>query len=120
MKPVFTATYLHLSPLFFVEPDGILWLAMDSPEAEWLSEILRTQEARLIHQEEFQSTMDVNMGNLSSQLQDLMGQLARPGAATSTPTVTTAPVTTTHTGGAACKLAPRLCTLGTLGFVKLF
>ncbi|KAK0151824.1 hypothetical protein N1851_006805 [Merluccius polli] len=62
---------------------------MDPAEAEWLAEILRTQEARLIRQEEFQTAMAANMGHLSSQLQDLLGQLAQP------PATITAPVPTT-------------------------
>ncbi|KAK0143960.1 hypothetical protein N1851_017709 [Merluccius polli] len=54
---------------------------MDPAEVERLAEILRTQEARLIRQEEFQTAMAANMGHLFSQLQDLLGQLAQPGAA---------------------------------------
>lgn len=64
--------------------------------------------------------MAANMGHLSSQLQDLMGQLTRPIATASTPTVTLAPVTTTHTGGAACKLAPLTPYTGDPGLCKTF
>ena len=53
---------------------------MDSAEAERLSEILRTQEARLNRQEEFQAAMAANMGQITSQMQDLLGQLSRPSS----------------------------------------
>ena len=49
---------------------------MDSAEAERLSEILHTQEARIVHQEEIQSAMAANISHLSSQLQALLGWLA--------------------------------------------
>ncbi|KAK0150015.1 hypothetical protein N1851_009250 [Merluccius polli] len=45
------------------------------------NEILRTQEVRLVRQEEFQTAMAANMSHLFSQMQDLLGQLARPDAA---------------------------------------
>ncbi|KAK0134256.1 hypothetical protein N1851_030166 [Merluccius polli] len=58
------------------EQMSILWPVMDPAEAEQLSEILRTQEARLVRQEEFQTAMAANMSHLSSQMQDLLGRLA--------------------------------------------
>ncbi|KAK0145605.1 hypothetical protein N1851_015503 [Merluccius polli] len=64
---------------------------MDPAEAERLSEILRTQKAPPVRQEEFQTAMAANMSHLSSQMQDLLGQLARPGVAAPTPTTASAP-----------------------------
>ena len=89
---------------------------MDLAEAERLLEILRTQEACLIRQEAFQSAMAANMGHLSSHLEDLMGQLARPGAAASTLTISTASVTTMH-AESHVNWHHRLRILGKLGFV---
>ena len=57
--------------------DRILWPDM---EAERVSSALRTQEARLIRQEEFQTPMASQMGLISTQLQDLSGQLTRQTA----------------------------------------
>ena len=68
---------------------------MDSAEAERLSEVLRTQEARLTRQEEFQTTMAANMGQLSSQLQELLGQLCRPSPATPPPSIPAPPEAST-------------------------
>ena len=58
--------------------------------------------------------MAANMGHLSSQLQDLLGQYAQPGAAAQALTTTTALVPTTPASGDGCKLAqytgvPGLC-----------
>ena len=71
---------------------------MDSAEAEQLSEVLQTQEARLNRQEEFQTAMAANMGQLSSQLQELLGQLCRPSPAAQTPPT---PASTTENLGSA-------------------
>lgn len=49
---------------------------MDPAEAERMSDFLCTQEARLKRQEEFQTAMASQMGHISTQLQDLIGQLA--------------------------------------------
>ena len=93
---------------------------MDSAEAERLSEILRTQEVRLNHQEEFQIAMAANMGHLSSQLHDLLGQLAQLSTAATTTTTSSPPETPTHTSGAACKLAPPTPYTGEPGLCKTF
>ena len=93
---------------------------MDSAEAERLSEVLRTQEARLNRQEEFQTPMAANMSQLSSQLQELLGQLCRPSPAAPTPPTTTSPETNTHSGGASCKLAPPVPYHGEPGLCKTF
>ena len=71
---------------------------MDSAEAERLSEVLRTQEACLNRQEEFQTAMAANMGQLSSQ--------HKSSGSTLPPRTPTSPETNTHSGGASCKLAP--------------
>ena len=67
---------------------------MDSAEAERLSEILRTQEARLSRQEEFQTAMAANMGQITLQMQDLLGQLSRPNPAPPTPPTSSTPGST--------------------------
>ena len=46
---------------------------MDSAEAERVSSALRAQEACLTRQEEFQTAMASQMGQVSTQLQDIMG-----------------------------------------------
>ena len=79
---------------------------MDSAEAERLSEVLRTQEARLNRQEEFQTAMAANMGQISSQIQELLGQLCRQSPAPPTPPSPASPEIPVHSGGASCKLAP--------------
>ena len=91
---------------------------MDSAEVEQLSKILRTQEARLNRQEEFQTAMAANMGHLSSQLKELMGQLIQPS--TTAPTTPSPPETPRHTGGPACKLAPPTPYTGEPGLCKTF
>ena len=50
---------------------------MDSAEAERVSSALRAQEACLTRQEEFQTAMASQMGQVSTQLQDIIGQLTR-------------------------------------------
>ena len=90
---------------------------MDSAEAERLSEILHTQEARIVHQEEIQSAMAANISHLSSQLQALLGWLARSGVAAPPPTT---PVPPLHSGGAPCKLALRTLYNGDPGSCKTF
>ena len=59
---------------------------MDSAEAERLSGALRTQQARLTCQEEFQTVMASQMGQASTQLQDLIDQLSRQTAPAPLPT----------------------------------
>ncbi|XP_036968157.1 uncharacterized protein LOC119027253 isoform X2 [Acanthopagrus latus] len=101
---------LRVHPTFHISQvkpsDSILWPAMDSAEAERLSEVLRTQEARLNCQEEFQTAMAANMGQLSSQIQELLGQLCRQSPATLTPPSPAIPEVPASSGGASCKLAP--------------
>ena len=120
IKPVFTVANLHLSPIYLPQSDSILWPGIDSAEAEQLSEILLTQEAGLVCQEEFQTAMAANMGHVSSQLQDLLGQITGLGVAAETPTTTSAPETSMHTGGATCKLAPPTPYTGEPGLCKTF
>ena len=79
---------------------------MDSAEAERLSEVLRTQEVRLNHQEEFQTAMAANMGQIFSQIQELLGQLCQSNPEPPTPPSPVSLETPTHSGGASCKLAP--------------
>lgn len=59
---------------------------MDSAEAEQLSGVLQAQEARISRQEEFQTAMAAQMGQLTSQLQVLLAQLPRPTVPAPVPT----------------------------------
>ena len=93
---------------------------MDSAEAEWLTEILRAQESHLARQEEFQTAMAANIGHLSSQLQDLLGQLARPVLAAQPPTTTATPALTSPPPGAGCKLASPAPYTGAPSLCKTF
>ena len=87
-------------------PDRILWPDMDSAEAERLSSALRAQEARLSRQEEFQSAMGSQMGLVSTQLQDIIGQLTRQTAPAPLPTPEVTPTFPMPLIGAGSKLAP--------------
>ena len=93
---------------------------MDAVEAERLSEVLRTQEACLSRQEEFQTAMAANMGQISSQLQDLLGQVCRPNPAPRTPPPPAFPEAPVHSGGASCKLAPPTQYTGEPGLCRTF
>ena len=93
---------------------------MDSAEAERLSEVLRTQEVRLNRQEEFQTAMAANMGQLSSQIQKLLGQLCRQSPATPTPPSPATPEVPASSGGASCKLAPPIPYAGEPGLCQTF
>ena len=92
IKPDITSAIPASESSFLSKSDSILWPDMDSAEAKRLSEVLRTQEARLNRQEEFQTTMAANMGQLSSQIQELLGQLCRQSPATPTPPSPATPV----------------------------
>ena len=93
---------------------------MDSAEAERLSEILRTQEARLNRQEEFQAAMAANMGQITSQMQDLLGQLSRSNPVLPTPPPAALPDVPAPSGGATCKLAPPTQYTGEPGLCRTF
>ena len=79
---------------------------MDSAEAERVSSALHAQEARLTHQEEFQTAMASQMGQVSTQLQDIIGQLTRQTAPAPLPTPGVAPTIPMPLIGAGSKLAP--------------
>ena len=93
---------------------------MDSAEAKQLSEVLRAQEARLTRQEEFQTAMAANMGQLSSQLQEILGHLGQSSPAAPPPPTPVFPEANTHSGGASCKLAPPAQYGGEPGMCKTF
>ena len=80
---------------------------MDSAEAERFSSALRTQEARLTRQEEFQTVMASQMGQASTQLQGLIDQLSRQTALALLPTPEVMPTFIMPLIGAGSKLAPR-------------
>ena len=65
IKPDITSAISASESSLLSKSDSILWPDMDSAEAE----VLRTQEARLNRQEEFQTAMAANMGQISSQIQ---------------------------------------------------
>ena len=79
---------------------------MDSAEAERVSSALRAQEARLTRQEEFQSAMASQMGQVSTQLQDIIGQLTRQTAPAPLTTPEVTPTFPMPLIGAGSKLAP--------------
>ena len=120
IKLDFTSAYTASESSFLSKSDSILWPAMDSAEAERLSEVLRTQEARLNRQEEFQTAMAANMGQLSSQIQELLGQLCRQSPATLTPPSPAIPEVPASSGGASCKLAPPTKYAGEPGLCRTF
>ena len=93
---------------------------MDSAEAEQLSEVPRTQKACLVYQEEFQMAMAVQMGHLSSQLQNLLRQFTPPGIAAPPLTMNAAPAPTMHISRAGCKLAPSVQYTGEPGLCLIF
>ena len=64
IKPDITSANSASESSLLSKPDSILWPDMDSAEAERPSEVLWTQEARLNRQEEFQTTMAANMGQI--------------------------------------------------------
>ena len=93
---------------------------MDSAEAERVSEVLRTQEVRLVCQEEFQTAMAAHMGQLSAQLQDLLGQVTWPGPAAPPPTTNAPPAPPTSISGASYKLGPPAQYTGEPGLCRVF
>ena len=90
---------------------------MDSAEAERLSSALRAQEARLSRQEEFQSAMGSQMGLVSTQLQDIIGQLTRQTAPAPLPTPEVTPTVPMPLIGAGSKLAQYPGPPRSLGFI---
>ena len=64
--------------------------------------------------------MAANMGQFSSQLQELLGQLCRPSPAVPTLPTPASPETNTHSGGASCKLALPAQYHGEPGLCKTF
>uniref|UniRef100_A0A671YIT6 Gypsy retrotransposon integrase-like protein 1 n=1 Tax=Sparus aurata TaxID=8175 RepID=A0A671YIT6_SPAAU len=93
---------------------------MDPAEVERVSDVLRTQEARLNRQEEFQTAMASQMGHISTQLQDLLGQLARQTAPAPLPAPEATPTPTMPPFGAGSKLAPPAQYTGEPGQCKTF
>jgi hypothetical protein len=79
---------------------------MDSAEAERVSSALRAQEACLTRQEEFQTAMASQMGQVSTQLQDIIGQLTCQTAPAPLPTPEVTPTFPIPLIGAGSKLAP--------------
>ena len=71
-------------------------------------------------QEEFQTATAANMGQISSQLQDLLGQICRPNPTSPTPPSPASPEMPVHSGGASCKLAPPTQYTGEPGLCRIF
>ena len=80
---------------------------MDPTETGRMTEVLRPQEARLSHQDEFQMAMASHLATLSSQLQGLLDQLAQPTTAALPPAAAAMPALTRLIVGAGSKLAPQ-------------
>ena len=64
--------------------------------------------------------MAANMGQISSQLHDLLGQVRRPSPAPPTPPASAFPEAPAHSGGASCKLAPPTQYTGEPGLCRTF
>lgn len=90
---------------------------MDSAEAEQWKSGLRAQGARLTRQEDFQSAMAAQFGQLSSQLQDMHDHFCKEKGITSETEPTAAPLTAISVG-TGIKLAEHFS--GDRGYVNLF
>lgn len=93
---------------------------MDSVERERLLEILQAQEAHLICQEEFQTAMASHMGQLTSQIQGMVGQLTRPTSSAPPLAAVAAPTPTAPVVRSGFKLAPPAPFTGEQGLCKAF